>query len=301
MPSTFLALTNRILIALNEVPLTNADFASATGFHAEAKEAVRQALFDVYRFEDTEWPFLWSTFTFNTSAGTSEYTKDSLATSIDWDSFKIMRGYASITNLVQSGGTATATTSTAHNFLTNDEIYISGANETEYNTTVPVPITVTGANTFTFTVASTATSPATGTIVAKSGTVLQRKLFSIGYDKYRTDFWDKDNNLTSTEYGFPTYIARKTNNNLILSTVPDRVYEVYYEGFTLPVALSDYDDETLVPEAFDQVILDKAFHYAYMFRDNLEQAQVAQSRYEDNARAMRRILIPQDSFCRYSY
>lgn len=70
----------------------------------------------------------------------------------------------SITNLIQSGGIATATTTSAHNLGTGIDVTISGANESEYNGTFTV--IVTGLTTFTYSVDSGAASPATGTILA---------------------------------------------------------------------------------------------------------------------------------------
>ncbi len=57
-----------------------------------------------------------------------------------------------------------------------------------------------------------------------------------------------------------------------------------------------YSDVSLIPTPFDQVIINKALHYAYMFRDNLEEAQLAEQRFEKSIQNMRRILIPQQTF-----
>lgn len=54
--STFMDLTNKALRRLNEVPLTSATFADATGFHAVVKEAVNNSIREINR-ESHEWPF----------------------------------------------------------------------------------------------------------------------------------------------------------------------------------------------------------------------------------------------------
>lgn len=69
---------------------------------------------------------------------------------------------ASITSITRSGSIATVT-QTAHGMATGETIYISGANQSEYNSHHQV--TVTGVNTYTYTVAGTPTTPATGTII----------------------------------------------------------------------------------------------------------------------------------------
>lgn len=298
MSSNFLTLTNAVLSAFNEVQLTSVNFTSATGFHSEAKRDVLQAVFDVYTYQDVEWPFLFSSTTFATTVGTVGYTTDATFTKLDWDSFRIQRATATASTLTSSSTTATFTATGAHNFLTGDTVTISGATPDGYNGTVS--ITVTGSTTFTYTVASGLSTPATGTIIASSETVVQRRLFNIDYDKYRTDFWDYDSNVNSTGYARPEYVVQKTDKNIILSGVPDRVYTVYYEGFVLPTTMSAYSDTCSVPTTYDQVIVDKALHYAYMFRDNIEQANLAQKRYEDNIHKMRRVEIPQPEFMRVS-
>lgn len=301
MSSTFLDLTNRILKAFNEVNLTSSTFASATGFHAEAKDAVNQAIVDIYTFEDTEWPFAWDSTTFDTTIGTNAYNKDTDFTSVDWQSFKIKRAIANVFTLTQTGGTATFTSTAAHNFLTGDSVNITGATPTGYNKD-SVFITVTGSTTFTYSVDSSLAASASGSIVVKSNVVLQKTLRFKDLDSYRDEQYDDmDANRNAGGYGVPFYNIRKSDNNIAISPTPDRVYTLYYEGFVLPSPLSAYTDTSLIPTPFDQVIVDKALHYAYMFRDNLEQASLAHSRYEENVRRMRRILIPQFEYYRFTY
>lgn len=295
MTTNFLGLTNRILKAFNEVPLDSSTFAAATGFHAEAQDAINQAIFDTYTYEDTEWPFLWSNTTINTVIGQTDYTRVDTYTKLNWDSFRINRGRFTASSLTQSAGTATFTATAAHNAITGDIITILGATPSGYNLTAS--ITVTGATTFTYPVDSTLTSPATGTITAISCSVLQSKLQLKAWDQYTSQlYWDADQNTDPTGYGKPLYIVRKPDNNLYFGMPPDRVYTMYYEGFTLPSALALYNDTSLVPTPFEQVVVDKALHYCYMFRDNIDEASLVEKRYEDNITKMRRILIPQETY-----
>lgn len=75
----------------------------------------------------------------------------------------------SITSLVRSGTTATATMSTsATSMHVGDAITISGASPAGYNGTFQIT-SVPSSTSFTFTVPSTLTTPATGTITAKWG------------------------------------------------------------------------------------------------------------------------------------
>lgn len=73
------------------------------------------------------------------------------------------RQYA-VATLTRSGTTATATTGSAHGFVTGDYVTIADADQAEYNGTVEVTVTSTTA--FTFTVDGGATTPATGHVTA---------------------------------------------------------------------------------------------------------------------------------------
>lgn len=90
-----------------------------------------------------------------TSAG--NYTSTSSATISDQS--------ISVSGIVRSGQTATATTTSNHGLANNVPITISGAVETEYNVSAAA-ITVTGLNTFEYQVAGSPSTPATGTILA---------------------------------------------------------------------------------------------------------------------------------------
>jgi hypothetical protein len=67
--------------------------------------------------------------------------------------------------LTASGTTATVTTPSPHNLVSNEYVVVSGANQATYNGLQLV--TVTGANTFTYTMSGSPASPATGTIIVE--------------------------------------------------------------------------------------------------------------------------------------
>lgn len=88
MATTYLELVNEALSRLNQVQLTTANFASATGFHDQVKRAVNNALRDIYA-EEYYWPFLFSEQTQVMTPGTRTYTFDATVDIIDWKSFFI--------------------------------------------------------------------------------------------------------------------------------------------------------------------------------------------------------------------
>ncbi len=70
-----------------------------------------------------------------------------------------------VSSITRSGSTATLTTSGDHGLLTTDSIWVSGADQSEYNGAFAIA-TVPTSTTITFTVSGSPASPATGTIIA---------------------------------------------------------------------------------------------------------------------------------------
>ena len=294
--SNFLQLTNRVLNAFNEVELTSVTFPNAVGFHTEAKNAVNQAIFDVYSYEGVKWPFLYTVQTISATRGTFKYPAVTPNIDVDWDSFAVKRQSYTLTSITQTGGTATATTDTPHSLVTGDLLYIDGAVETGYNFD-SVPITVTGASTFTYTVDTTTATPATTStsLTAKSNTVIWQRLFPIDINEYQQSYASVMENLTSSSFNCPSGVVRSQDNSIIIFFAPDRAYTIEYTSFVVPTGLSAYSDTHLIPEKYEQVIVDFALHYCYMFRDNADEAMLATKRAEDRVRRMAKDLIPVQS------
>lgn len=299
MTYEYLHLVNRLCYKLNEVPLTSSNFASAEGVYDDFKQAVNASIRDICSQDDVEWPFLWQEQTFTTTIGTNTYSKDAALVAIDWDSFYIKKPQLTIASLTQSSGTATATVSAGHQLVTGDSVYISGADDSDYNGTFTV--TVTNSTTFTFTVDSGATSPDTGSPVLYPP-YSTKKLTWVEYDKYRKEGnLERDtDSVKTTEYRRPDFVVRKPDNNFLITPKPDRIYTVSYEGFTTPTALVDYDDVPVIPEFFEEVIVNGAIIHGYFFRDNIEELSKAQDAYDDGLDDMRRILINQPHYMRVS-
>jgi len=75
----------------------------------------------------------------------------------------------SISSMVRSGSTVTATTTSSHALGSSQVVTIAGSDQSDYNG--DQTIVVTGDSTFTFTVSTTPTTPATGTITASANQV----------------------------------------------------------------------------------------------------------------------------------
>jgi hypothetical protein len=88
MAYDFLGLVNDVNRRLNEVELTSTNFASATGFYGQAKDAVNASIRYLNQSE-YNWPFNHVTQTTTLTANTSRYAYPSDAKVINFQTFRI--------------------------------------------------------------------------------------------------------------------------------------------------------------------------------------------------------------------
>ena len=145
MATTYLDLTNEVLRELNEIPLTSANFADATGLQKFVKDSVNKSIYDIAN-QEPQLPFFsagvsgstdpfYGNVTVPTVAGQRFYTlksdSSSITTdyaSIDWDDFYV-------TTINVSGETAPYV-SKGLKFLTLDDwkrYYRDSENEDDAN------------------------------------------------------------------------------------------------------------------------------------------------------------------------
>ncbi len=84
----YLELTNAVLREINEVEVTN--IGSTRGIQTSVKDFINKAQRDIINSE-VEWPFTVVSQSFSTAAGTSEYSRESNAKTIDFDSFTVQK------------------------------------------------------------------------------------------------------------------------------------------------------------------------------------------------------------------
>lgn len=83
--STYLELVNEVLTQLNEVNLTESNFASARGIHASAKNGVRYAVKKI-NSQKFEWPFNATSGTQSLTPGQGTYSWPADYKRVDWNS-----------------------------------------------------------------------------------------------------------------------------------------------------------------------------------------------------------------------
>ena len=90
MPTTFLDLTNKLLLGLGEVTVTQTEFPSVRNVQAAAKSFILDAV-DEINSREHEWPFNYGTATQVCTVGQTLYPFTSLSTTVDWESFRIQK------------------------------------------------------------------------------------------------------------------------------------------------------------------------------------------------------------------
>lgn len=121
MAYDFIGLVNDVNNRLNEVELTTADFATATGYFSFAKDAVNAAIRHINQ-EEYEWPWNHVAAEETLVAGTVRYSYPNDAKTVNMNSFRIKRDSALNVGTVK-----------LHN-MTYEE-WLNKHSDTEYNTT----------------------------------------------------------------------------------------------------------------------------------------------------------------------
>ena len=120
--------------------------------------------------------------------------------------------------------------------------------------------------------------------------ILAKHLTTMTYDEWQFNRRASDENNT-TGIRIPIAVFKFPNDFFGVTPIPDRAYTISYDYYGFPAPLALYNDVTTIPDRFKFVITDGAMYYAYMFRDNMEQAQVAQDKFQAGIKNMRTLLI----------
>lgn len=88
MASTFLQLTNKVLLYLNETPLTSSNFGTARNLHATAKQATYDTVNEINHMK-VVWPFNVQAGSQLTTVGDGEYAWPAGFSYPDWHSFYV--------------------------------------------------------------------------------------------------------------------------------------------------------------------------------------------------------------------
>jgi len=112
------------------------------------------------------------------------------------------------------------------------------------------------------------------------------------YKEYVDKYIDQES--TSDVGGIPIYVFRTPDNNYGLFPYPDKAYELKYDAYVKPTALSAATDVPTIPEQFRQVIVDGATAYGYQYRGEAQQYGINFARFEEGIKHMQSLFINRD-------
>lgn len=118
-----------------------------------------------------------------------------------------------------------------------------------------------------------------------------KTLKAIDRDEWYKNHRDEDYTAGTAGRGVPDFVFPSHGNGFGVSPSPNAAYRVrfrYYQNYS---DITAYNDVTRIPESFDTVIIDGALYHLYMFKDNVESAQVAFLAFERGIKNLQTLYI----------
>lgn len=96
----------------------------------------------------------------------------------------------------------------------------------------------------------------------------------------------------SQNHGEPRLVIRSPDNRKVgLSSIPDKVYRIYFFAYNLPTELNAFGDEIVFPNIYKPVLLARARYYIHQFKENSQAAAFALEDYKRGLRLMKSNLM----------
>jgi len=122
------------------------------------------------------------------------------------------------------------------------------------------------------------------------------KLKSMHYEEYLEKHADAEYNTDSK--GCPTHVVRTPSREIICYPTPDQAYELVYEYYRNGYDLVSATDVPSLPEQYRFCIVDGAMHYAYQFRGDTANANMALQKFQQGIKHLRSLNINRTEYLR---
>ena len=107
------------------------------------------------------------------------------------------------------------------------------------------------------------------------------------YDKHRDD----DDTSGSAGRTCPTFIFPSHGSGYGVTPSPDKAYSLKFRYYLTFTDIENATDTTRIPASYDYVLIDGALYQMYMFKDNVESAQVALMSFEKGVKELQGLYI----------
>ena len=89
-------------------------------------------------------------------------------------------------------------------------------------------------------------------------------------------------------YGVPDRVIKSPDNRKFgLSSIPDKVYRIWFYAYALPTELSAYTDELVFPDLYVPVLINRTRYYVHQFKDNPQAAAFSNEDYKKGLKNMK--------------
>jgi hypothetical protein len=122
-------------------------------------------------------------------------------------------------------------------------------------------------------------------------TTIPRSLSAISYSAYLEQYRSQDEQAGTSSYGPPVVVYMTQDLKFGVSPSPDQAYVIEYKYWKFPASLSLSTDTCIVPERFNNVIIDGAMMFMMLFRSNEMSANIHKDKFEQGVKTMRRLLM----------
>ena len=296
MAESYLTLTNKVIIKLNEVALTSVNFTSARGIQVQCQNAINEAIRYINQ-TDYNYPFNHATANQTLTAGVVRYSLPSSTKVVDYNTFRLVKD----SDLGSSGGKLRLL-----NYNDYIDKYITQEDEIS-STTLSQSHTD---SVTTITVASTTGFNASGSLYIGNEIV---SYTAIGSSTTFTGVTRGSSSTTAAAHAdavvvtqfnqgsIPQYVARTPDNNYLLYPYPTKSYQIDFEYYTFPTDLAAHGDTTTIPDRFAHVIVTGATAFVYQYRGEIQQHQVSMQLFEDGIKNMQSLLVNRFDYLRSTY
>ena len=295
MAESFLTLTNKVLVKLNEVELTSSNFTSARGVQVQAQNAVNEAVRYINQRE-FNYPFNHSTKSETLVPGTVRYTIPTDAKSVDYNTFRIVKD----TDTNTAGGRLRKLdyNEYVNAYITQEDEIVTTTLNGSHSSSVT-----------TLTLTSTTGFDSTGKVYIESEIITYTGI--LGNDLTGCTRGAESTTAAAHASGVqvaqfdsgsaPINVVRTLDNNYLLYPYPEKQYTLKYDFFTFPTDMSAHGDTTSIPDRFAPVIIDGAVSFVYQYRGETQQYGIAFARFEQGIKNMQTLLVNKFEYVRSTY
>jgi hypothetical protein len=124
------------------------------------------------------------------------------------------------------------------------------------------------------------------------------KLKVLNYEEYLDKHVDAEYNSGEETRGVPKYVIRAPSREILFVPAPKDAYEVVYEYYATGVDMSLFSDVPEIPEQYRHTIVDGAMYYAYVFRGDMQAANLSEAKFKAGIKNMRSVNINRTEYIR---